>query len=278
MATLLQAAAEWKYDLEAANVAKSEFFLKFNRQPGTYAENPPIFTAEHAANIQCLWKDPAIQKVYERRSELQLFDNTPYYFKNVERFASADFLPDLDDVLRVRAKTSGVLETAFTWDKIHFKLIDVGGQRSERRKWIHCFEEVTALIYCIALNEYDLKLAENLEVNRMKESLELFGEIANSKWFLNTALIIFLNKWDLFEEKIKRVPMNAWFPEYQGGSDSQKGMEFIQKQFVSLVKSTNTKVFAHVTCATSTENVRKVFADCKEIIITENLSKLGFNI
>ena len=45
-------------------------------------------------------------------------------------------------------------------------MFDVGGQRSERKKWIHCFEGVTAIIFCVALSAYDLVLAEDEEMVR----------------------------------------------------------------------------------------------------------------
>lgn len=44
---------------------------------------------------------------------------------------------------------------------IKFRLFDVGGQRSERKKWIHCFEDVTAIIFCVAMSEYDQVLHED---------------------------------------------------------------------------------------------------------------------
>lgn len=44
------------------------------------------------------------------------------------------------------------------FDRIH--MFDVGGQRSERKKWIHCFESVTSIIFCTALSEYDQGLLE----------------------------------------------------------------------------------------------------------------------
>jgi len=44
------------------------------------------------------------------------------------------------------------------------RMFDVGGQRSERKKWIHCFEGVTAIIFIVALSEYDLSLAEDQEM------------------------------------------------------------------------------------------------------------------
>lgn len=91
-----------------------------------------------------------------------------------------------------------------------------GGQRSERKKWMHCFQDVTAVIFCVALSEYDLKLQEDDTTNRMMESIKLFKDICNSKWFTQTSMILFLNKKDLFAEKIKQVDLRVVFPEYTG--------------------------------------------------------------
>ena len=80
------------------------------------------------------------------------------------------------------------------------------------------FQDVTACIFCVALSEYNLTLYEDGTTNRMLESLKLFKEICNSKWFVDTAMIIFLNKMDLFAEKIKTVDLTCAFPEYTGGT------------------------------------------------------------
>ena len=109
-----------------------------------------------------------------------------------------------------------IIETQFTYKGLHFKMFDVGGQRSERKKWIHCFEGVTAIIFCVALSGYDLVLAEDEEMNRMMESMKLFDSICNNKWFVETSIILFLNKKDLFEQKIKYSPLSICFPEYKG--------------------------------------------------------------
>lgn len=77
-----------------------------------------------------------------------------------------------------------------------YKLFDVGGQRSERKKWIHCFENVTAILFLVAISEYDQSLYEDESINRMQESLALFDSICNSRWFVRTSIILFLNKID----------------------------------------------------------------------------------
>lgn len=49
-------------------------------------------------------------------------------------------------------------------------MFDVGGQRSERKKWIHCFEAVTSIIFCVALSEYDqVLLEESNQVSTVEE-------------------------------------------------------------------------------------------------------------
>lgn len=233
-------------------------------------------SSQMVKDISTLWGDSTILKAYERNNEYQLIDGAAYCFENIDRFAKDDFTPTVADVLRVRAKTAGIIETLFGVGDTKFKMIDVGGQRTERKKWIHCFEDVTAIIYCVALNEYDMKLYEDETVNRMQESLELFEEICNSKWFNNTAIIIFFNKMDLFKKKISKVDIKCLFPDYQGGLDSEKALEYIKGAFLFKNKNPRKNLFVHYTCATDTENVRVVFEASREVIIRQNLERLGF--
>ena len=95
-------------------------------------------------------------------------------------------------------------------------MYDVGGQRSERKKWIHCFENVTTILFLVAISEYDQLLFEDESVNRMQEALTLFDSICNSRWFTKTSIILFLNKIDRFKEKLPVSPMKNYFPDYEG--------------------------------------------------------------
>jgi hypothetical protein len=123
-------------------------------------------------------------------------------------------------------------------------MVDVGGQRSERRKWIHCFENVTSIIFLVALSEYDQILFEsdnevriqssvyltklcvlhfkrtsnlfNWSQNRMVESQALFRTIVTYPWFANSSIILFLNKKDLLEEKIMGSHLVDYFPAFDG--------------------------------------------------------------
>lgn len=100
------------------------------------------------------------------------------------RIASASYVPSVEDVLHARSKTTGVSEMHFSMGELSIHLVDVGGQRSERRKWIHCFESVTSIIFCVALSEYDQTLLEDPSQNRMAESLVLFESVINSRTYV----------------------------------------------------------------------------------------------
>jgi len=143
---------------------------------------------------------------------------------------------------------------------------------------MHCFQDVTAVIFCVALSEYDLKLYEDDQTNRMHESLKLFKEICNSRWFTDTAMILFLNKRDLFEEKIKRVDLNLCFEEYIGGCNYDNALAFIKDKFLQQNENPKKHIYTHSTCATDTDNIHVVFNAVKDIILHKVLDESGIGI
>jgi len=234
--------------------------------------------AELAGDIRSLWTDPGIQKAYERQNEFQLNDSAAYYFNQIDIIAKSDYVPSEQDVLRSRAKTTGIIETEFIVEKTKFRMVDVGGQRSERKKWMHCFQDVTAVIFCVALSEYDLRLYEDDQTNRMHESLKLFKEICNSKWFTDTSMILFLNKKDLFEKKIQRIDLKVTFPEYEGGCNYDNALAYIRDKFLAQNENPKKHIYTHATCATDTGNIQVVFNAVKDIILHKVLDDSGLGI
>ncbi|XP_061493847.1 guanine nucleotide-binding protein G(t) subunit alpha-3 [Rhineura floridana] len=231
---------------------------------------------ELAGIIKRLWKDPGIQACFERASEYQLNDSAAYYLSNLDRLTAPSYVPNEQDVLRSRVKTTGIIETQFSFKDLHFRMFDVGGQRSERKKWIHCFEGVTCIIFCAALSAYDMVLVEDEEVNRMHESLHLFNSICNHKYFNTTSIVLFLNKKDLFREKITKVHLRVCFPEYNGPNTFEDAGNYIKNQFLDLnLRKEDKEIYSHMTCATDTQNVKFVFDAVTDIIIKENLKDCG---
>jgi len=230
--------------------------------------------ADYAPAISKLWKDPGIQECYERRREYQLSDSTKYYLNDMNRIQDPDYLPTQQDILRVRIPTTGIIEYPFDLDQIMFRMVDVGGQRSERRKWIHCFENVTSIMFLVALSEYDQVLVEAGNENRMEESKALFRTIITYPWFHNSSVILFLNKIDILAEKILTSDLVDYFPEYDGPPKSAiDAREFILSMFIELNPDQEKIVYGHFTCATDTENIRFVFAAVRDTILQSNLKE-----
>jgi len=246
----------------------------------TFVQNIPadsVIDGSNVAHFKNLWNDSGIQTAYENRSKFQLTDSASYFFSKLDEVAVDNYLPSEQDVLRSRVRTTGIVENNFEIDGNQFKMFDVGGQRNERKKWIHCFESVTAVLFVGVLSEYDLVLYEDENMNRMEETLNLFDEICNSRWFRSTAIILFLNKRDMFEEKITKVPLTVCpvFADYTGESNYDQGCSVIEDKFMSKNRNPEKQIYAHVTCATDTSNVTAVFNAVKDIIIRRSLGEAG---
>ncbi|KAJ3605468.1 hypothetical protein NHX12_027514 [Muraenolepis orangiensis] len=212
-------------------------------------EKLSTFTNPYVDGVRSLWSDQGIQELSQILSERQ-------------------------DILRVRVPTTGIIEYPFDLQDVVFRMVDVGGQRSERRKWIHCFEKVTSIMFLVALSEYDQVLVEIDNVNRMEESKALFQTIITYQWFKNSSVILFLNKIDLLEEKIAFSHLVDYFPEYDGPPRNiLAGREFILKMFVDLNPEPTKIIYSHFTCATDTENIRFVFHAVKDYILQKNLEE-----
>jgi len=221
-------------------------------------------------SITNILNEDMIKNTIERGSEFMLIDSAVYYFNEIERIGSEDYIPNEQDVLRSRQQTTAVIETFFEVNNTKFKLVDVGGQKSLRRKWIHFFEGVNAVLFCAALSDYDMTMREDNEKNRMIDSIELFAEICNNQYFVNTDIILFLNKVDLFEEKIKKVPLTVCFSEYTG-ENYKDAINFITGKYTSKNRNPDKYIFPHNTCATSTENMEAVFKAIRNIIVKQNM-------
>lgn len=91
----------------------------------------------------------------------KIADLFPSYFDSIDRLFTPGWLPDNQDMLQARLRSTGITETLFELGQMNFRMMDVGGQRSERKKWIHCFEGVQCLLFMVALSGYDQCLVED---------------------------------------------------------------------------------------------------------------------
>ncbi|KAF5787720.1 Guanine nucleotide-binding protein alpha-1 subunit [Helianthus annuus] len=239
----------------------------------------PRLTEELVQDILKIWNDPAIQETYARGNELQVPDCADYFMENLQRLSEADYIPTKEDVLHARVRTTGVVEIQFSPVGENkksgevYRLYDVGGQRNERRKWIHLFDGVTAVIFCAAISEYDQTLFEDENKNRMMETKELFEWVLKQKCFEKTSFMLFLNKFDIFEKKVSKVPLNVceWFKDYQpvstGKQEVEHAYEFVKKKFEELY-------YQNVTC----DHQDRVFKIYRTTALDQKLVKKTFKL
>lgn len=257
-------------------VLETELNDKMDDVNETQISHEDFTRTQIAESIDTLWKyDQGIKKCFERSNEFQLEANTAYYFSKVYDFARADYMCNDTDILNGRIKTTGITETNFDINSFKFKVLDAGGQRSERKKWIHCFDNINAILFVVAVSEYDQMLFEDERVNRMHEAMVLFDSLCNSRWFVNTPFILFLNKTDILKGKLKKSPISQYFPGYKGKDDDlESAIDFFEKKFLALNK-TSKPIYIHKTCATDTTSMKFVLSVATDLIIEENLRKSG---
>mmetsp|Transcript_11979 Transcript_11979/g.29488 ORF Transcript_11979/g.29488 Transcript_11979/m.29488 type:complete len:418 (+) Transcript_11979:1-1254(+) len=275
MQTLVEQAEEFE---EKADAFKVNAKLKDGKEELLQIRGDDTLDEKIAGIIKLLWADPAIKATYERRAEFQLNESAKFYFDKVEELGDPDYIPTEADVIRSRSRTTGVIENNFTIDGNRFQMYDVGGQRSERKKWIHCFENVSCLLFVAAISSYNQTLFEDNTTNRLVEALDLFEEVSNSRWFSRTSIVLFLNKRDVFQEKIEEgIPITVCpeLEDFQGDTgDYGECADFIIDVFLDRNKK-GKSIHPHLTCATDKNNVNLVFDSVKEVVMKKSLEAAG---
>mmetsp|Transcript_4948 Transcript_4948/g.6532 ORF Transcript_4948/g.6532 Transcript_4948/m.6532 type:complete len:276 (+) Transcript_4948:276-1103(+) len=254
MKVLCDAAERFGYELRDEDRKTAKWVQDEEVQYGDIA-----ITVVQAKAIRKLYKSEAIQNAYARRNEYWILDACDYYMEHVPRFAADDYVPDDRDLVMCRIRTTGrVLDAKLKVrfrergetdpEYITYEIIDVGGQRNERKKWVQMVSNVKAIIFLVNLAGYNQVLYENKEINRMREALEVFGKITGWRdesksntggrhvlkggdLFKHLPIYLLLNKKDIFEKMIYKVGLDKTFPEYQGGSKSDEAIDFIKETF-----------------------------------------------
>ncbi|TUB19708.1 Guanine nucleotide-binding protein subunit alpha-12 [Bagarius yarrelli] len=249
------------------------FVMSFENKAGIPVE--PCTFQLYVPALQALWSDSGIQEAYGRRSEFQLSESVKYFLDNLDHIGELSYVPSLQDILLARKATKGIVEHDFIIKKIPFKMVDVGGQRSQRQKWFQCFDGITSILFMVSSSEYDQVLMEDRHTNRLVESMNIFETIVNNKLFSNVSIILFLNKMDLLVEKVAKVSISKYFSDFRG---DPRRLDDVQNYLVQCFKrkrrNRSKPLFHHFTTAIDTENIRFVFHAVKDTILQENLKDI----
>ncbi|KAJ7403642.1 Guanine nucleotide-binding protein subunit alpha-12 [Willisornis vidua] len=274
----------WQY---TENEKHGMFLMAFENKAGMPIE-PATFQL-YVPALGALWRDSGIKEAFSRRSEYQLSlqiwgagttvmntgESVKYFLDNLERIGQLNYFPSKQDILLARKATKGIVEHDFIIKKIPFKMVDVGGQRSQRQKWFQCFDGITSILFMVSSSEYDQVLMEDRRTNRLVESMNIFETIVNNKLFFNVSIILFLNKMDLLVEKVKTVSIKKYFSDFKGDPHRLEDVQrYLVQCFDRKRRNRSKPLFHHFTTAIDTENIRFVFHAVKDTILQENLKDI----
>jgi GTPase SAR1 family protein len=205
------------------------------------SENGNVMTKELASFLSSLWSEEDFQNSL-RKSKSPLLaekDSIEYFFNSLPHITSPDYVPTLEDTMRYRVRTTGMLSREFQISQANLSLYDVGGSFSQRRAWKHLFDElkdISVLLYFVPLGDYDQPCYHNESLSRLQDSLDCLDLVGN--YVSDIPIVLVFTKNDIFEKTFSAENMTEHFPEFKGGS-ANRAREFIKHVFLEKIKAKN---------------------------------------
>uniref|UniRef100_A0A6M2E9D7 Extra-large guanine nucleotide-binding protein 1-like n=1 Tax=Populus davidiana TaxID=266767 RepID=A0A6M2E9D7_9ROSI len=264
----------------------------------------PAAAREYAPLVEELWRDGAFLATYNRRNELELLPRIATYFlERAVEIARPDYQPSDMDILYAEGISSskGLSCMEFSFPKLppdccenfgyqhdpllRYQLIRVhpttlGGNC----KWLGMFEDVDIVLFCVSLIDYDEFSEDNngVPINKMIASRQLFERIVTHPTFEEKKFLLILNKYDLLEEKIERVPLTRceWFHDFNpvmGNNPNSsrstnsplelRAFQYIAVKFKRLFNSlTDRKLYVTKSTGLEPDNVDEALKYAREVL------------
>lgn len=177
------------------------------------------------------------------------------FLNSLERIFKSDYLPSIEDIMWAHTRTTGSWKWQFLIKGTNYHFCDVGGVRSERKKWVQVFKDVNMVVFTLDVSCYHQALNEDLQVNRMAEQFLVWEAIANSHWFTGTRIVVVLTKEDkLTPDRLRRHPFLSQFADYNGNPESAEDIvKYIIWRLDGLVnRQANTRSESVIFCRAAT--------------------------
>jgi len=187
--------------------------------------------------------------------------------------------------LKARLKTVGVCEYSFELEVAagaesgtEWKIIDVGGSRSQRQTWAQFFDDVDAILFLAPISGFDQALAEDRSVNRLEDSVLLWKSVCSNKLLANVELVLFLNKCDLLDAKLKSgIRLSKYVRSYGNRpNDVDTVAKYFRGKFSAIQREHSPKprkFYGFSTSVTDTKTTAGILAIVRDVVIREHLKR-----
>ncbi|KAF8201389.1 guanine nucleotide binding protein, alpha subunit [Pholiota molesta] len=231
-----------------------------------------------------LWGDEHVRDILRRR-KIRLEEGSGFFLDDLERVTGLKYMPSDDDVLKARLKTVGVSEYKFEMEisagrdsGTEWRIVDVGGSRSQRPTWAPFFDDVDAIIFLAPISGFDQVLSEDRTVNRLEDSVLLWKAVCSSKLLANVDLVLFLNKCDLLEKKLNSGIRLAKYVRSYGDrpNDLDSVSKYLRGKFSAIHREYSPnprKFYAFCTSVTDTATTAGIIASVRDMVIRQHLKQ-----
>ena len=188
---------------------------------------------------------------------------------NIHDLLNPDYILSNQEVIRGQIETTSLHRLSVDIDGSQFEFLDVGGVRSERRKWDQYYEAVDLVMFIVSLPGYYQCLVEDSNTvslmvaffpidqvshlrnpkTQMREALKTFESVTKAEPLKHTPIVLFLNKTDMFMNRLVDIPISDHFMNFKGGSDYPQACEYFAQRFRKLDRRENGKLYFNLTNA-----------------------------
>nr|XP_003201106.1 guanine nucleotide-binding protein G(q) subunit alpha isoform X1 [Danio rerio] len=223
--------------------------------------------------IRHLWADEGFKNCFKLcKDNHRHLTSLEYFVDRLEQITANNYIPITADIFRTHSPTNGIAELTIPMNSVTFRFFNVSGQRGQRKKWIHHFENVTTVIFVASLSEYDEFLEENNK-NRMEESLPLFNSVTHSPWFAQSFILLLLNKKDILARKIQFSHLKTFFPEFEGNiQNTDDAMKFMLKSYERNA-TPDPWIYSQFICVKDFTDTRIIFECVKDSIVRQTIAQ-----
>ncbi|OJA09485.1 hypothetical protein AZE42_05856 [Rhizopogon vesiculosus] len=235
-------------------------------------------------DIMTLWNDKLVREVLRRR-KIRLEESSGFFLNDLDRVTALNYTPSDDDVLRARLKTVGVSEYRCEMEAVagresgtEWRIIDVGGSRSQRATWVPFFDDVDAIIFLAPISSFDQVLSEDRSVNRLEDSVLLWKAVCSNKLLANVDLVLFLNKCDILDAKLSSgIRLSKYVRSYgDRPNDMETASKYFRSKFSAIHREYSPlprKFYGFCTTVTDTTTTAGILASVRDMVVRRHLKQ-----